>query len=59
VAALLGIQWWTYRLSTPSPMTPSSRRTSVNVAPEMVSARIVRFLVEENDGWSRVKYWRR
>jgi membrane fusion protein (multidrug efflux system) len=49
VAAYFGIQWWTYRLSRSITDDAFVEAHIVNVAPEMVSGRIVRFLVEEND----------
>src|SRR5262245_52511364 len=49
VAAYFGISWWTYRLSHSITDDAFVEAHIVNVAPEMVSGRIVRFLVEEND----------
>lgn len=50
IAALyLGIHWWTYRLSHSVTDDAFVEAHIVNVAPEMVSGRLVRFLVEEND----------
>src|SRR5262245_34766539 len=49
VAAYFGIQWWTYRLSHSITDDAFVEAHIVNVAPEMVSGRIVRFHVEEND----------
>src|SRR5438876_8969827 len=49
VAAYFGICWWTYRLSHSITDDAFVEAHIVNVAPEMVSGRIVRFLVEEND----------
>src|SRR6266581_3439685 len=48
-AAYFGIQWWTYRLSHSITDDAFVEAHIVNVAPEMVSGRLVRFLVEEND----------
>jgi membrane fusion protein (multidrug efflux system) len=47
--AYFGIDWWTYRLSHSITDDAFVEAHIVNVAPEMVSGRIVRFLVEEND----------
>src|SRR5262245_16926369 len=41
--------WWSYRLSHSITDDAFVEAHIVNVAPEMVSGRIVRFLVEEND----------
>jgi membrane fusion protein (multidrug efflux system) len=49
VAAYFGIHWWTYRLSHSITDDAFVEAHIVNVAPEMVSGRIVRFHVEEND----------
>jgi membrane fusion protein (multidrug efflux system) len=49
VAAYFGLQWWTYRLSHSITDDAFVEAHIVNVAPEMVSGRIVRFDVEEND----------
>jgi len=49
VAALFGIQWWSYRLDHSITDDAFVEAYIINVAPEMVSGRIVRFLVEEND----------
>src|SRR5204862_1196788 len=49
VAAYLVIHWWTYRLSHSITDDAFVEAHIVNVAPEMVSGRVVRFLVEEND----------
>jgi membrane fusion protein (multidrug efflux system) len=49
VAAIVGIQWWNYRLAHSITDDAFVEAYIVNVAPEMVSGRIVRFLVEEND----------
>ena len=49
VAALFGIQWWNYRLDHSITDDAFVEAHIINVAPEMVSGRIVRFLVEEND----------
>src|SRR5947208_12077865 len=49
VAAYLVIHWWTYRLSHSITDDAFVEAHIVNVAPEMVSGRIVLFHVEEND----------
>jgi membrane fusion protein, multidrug efflux system len=49
VAAHFGLHWWTYRLSHSITDDAFVEAHIVNVAPEMVSGRIVRFHVEEND----------
>jgi membrane fusion protein (multidrug efflux system) len=49
VAAYFGINWWTYRLSHSITEDAFVEAHIVNVAPEMVSGRIVQFHVEEND----------
>src|SRR5262245_54007832 len=49
VAAYFGVHWWTYRLSNSITEDAFVEAHIVNVAAEMVSGRIVRFLVEEND----------
>src|SRR5262249_42419278 len=49
VAAYFGIHWWTSRVSQSITDDAFVEAHIVNVAPEMVSGRIVRFLVEEND----------
>src|SRR6266487_3328133 len=49
VAAYLVIHWWTYRLSHSITDDAFVEAHIVNVAPETVSGRIVRFHVEEND----------
>jgi membrane fusion protein (multidrug efflux system) len=49
VAAYFGIHWWTYRLSHSITDDAFVEAHIVNVAPQMVSGRIVRFHVEEND----------
>src|SRR6266403_3562009 len=49
VAAYLVIHWWTYRLSHSITGDACVDAHIVNVAPETVSGRIVRFHVEEND----------
>jgi membrane fusion protein (multidrug efflux system) len=46
---IFGIQWWNYRLAHSITDDAFVEAYIVNVAPEMVSGRIVRFLVEEND----------
>jgi membrane fusion protein (multidrug efflux system) len=47
--AFLGIHWYTDRLSHSITDDAFVEAHIINVAPEMVSGRIVRFLVEEND----------
>src|SRR5262245_64885190 len=49
VAAYFGIHWWTYRLSHSITDDAFVEAHIINVAPEMVSGRIVQFLVDEND----------
>jgi membrane fusion protein, multidrug efflux system len=49
VAAYFGTHWWTYRVSHSITDDAFVEAHIVNVAPEMVSGRIVRFLVDEND----------
>ncbi len=49
VLVLVGIPWFSYRLSHSITEDAFVEAHIVNVAPEMVSGRIVRFLVEEND----------
>jgi membrane fusion protein (multidrug efflux system) len=49
VAAFFGIHWWTYRLSHSITDDAFVEAHIVNVAPQMVSGRIVRIHVEEND----------
>jgi membrane fusion protein, multidrug efflux system len=49
VAAFFGIHWFAYRLSNSITDDAFVEAHIVNIAPEMVSGRIVRFLVEEND----------
>src|SRR5262249_3392066 len=41
--------WWSYRLTHSITEDAFVEARIVNVAPEMVSGRLVRFLVEEND----------
>src|SRR6266481_676817 len=48
-AAFFGIHWWGYRLSHSITEDAFVEAHIINVAPEMVSGRVVRFLVEEND----------
>src|SRR5438105_770719 len=48
-AAYFGIHWWTYRLTHSITDDAFIEAHIVNVAPDMVSGRIVRFHVEEND----------
>ena len=49
IAVYFGAHWWSYRLSHSITEDAFVEAHIVNVAPEMVSGRIVRFLVEEND----------
>src|SRR5438876_4053531 len=49
VAAYFGILWWSYRVSHSITDDAFVEAHIVNVAPEMVSGRIVRFLADEND----------
>jgi membrane fusion protein (multidrug efflux system) len=49
IAAYFGYHWFTNRASTSITDNAFVEAHIVNVAPEMVSGRIVRFLVEEND----------
>src|SRR5262245_9544749 len=49
VVAYFGYHWFTYRLTQSITDDAFVEAHIVNVAPEMVSGRIVRFLVEEND----------
>src|SRR6185436_17719415 len=49
LAVFGAIHWWTYRLSRSITEDAFVEAHIVNVAPEMVSGRIVRFVVEEND----------
>jgi membrane fusion protein (multidrug efflux system) len=49
IAAYFGIHWFSYRLSNSITEDAFVEAHIVNIAPEMVSGRIVRFLVEEND----------
>jgi membrane fusion protein (multidrug efflux system) len=49
VAVYFGVQWLTYRASNSITDDAFVEAHIVNVAPEMVSGRIVRFHVEEND----------
>ena len=48
-AAYFGFHWWTYRQSHSITDDAFVEAHIVNVAPEMVSGRIVRFHAEEND----------
>jgi membrane fusion protein, multidrug efflux system len=48
VALCFGISWWLYRFSHSITDDAFVEAHLVNVAPQMVSGRIVRFLVEEN-----------
>jgi membrane fusion protein (multidrug efflux system) len=45
----LGIHWWSYRSSHSITEDAFVEAHIINVAPEMVSGRVVRFLVDEND----------
>src|SRR5262245_33769655 len=47
--AYFGTRWWSYRRSHSITDDAFVEAHIVNVAPEMVSGRLVRFLVEEND----------
>jgi membrane fusion protein, multidrug efflux system len=49
MVGFIGIRWSTYRLSHSITEDAFVEAHIVNVAPEMVSGRIVRYLVEEND----------
>jgi membrane fusion protein (multidrug efflux system) len=49
VALYFGFHWWIYRLSHSITDDAFVESHIVNVAPEMVSGRIVRFLADEND----------
>src|SRR5438876_384751 len=49
VAAYFGILWWSYRSSHSITDDAFVEAHIVNIAPEMVSGRIVRFHVEEDD----------
>src|SRR5262249_32740247 len=49
VLVILGMPWFSYRLSHSSTEDAFVEAHIVNVAPEMVSRRLVRFLVQEND----------
>ncbi|HYT95021.1 MAG TPA: HlyD family secretion protein [Gemmataceae bacterium] len=49
MAAYFGLHWWTYRLSHSITDNAFVEAHIVNIAPEMVSGRLVRFHVEEND----------
>src|SRR5262245_34113478 len=49
VAGYFGVHWWTDRLSRSVTQDAFVEAHIVNVAPEMVSGHIVRFLVVEND----------
>src|SRR5262245_31170527 len=49
VVTYFGYHWFTYRLTQSITDDAFVEAHIVNVAPEMVSGRIVRFLVEEND----------
>src|SRR5262245_65953114 len=47
--AYFGAHWWTYRLAHSITDDAFVEAHIINVAPEMVSGRVVRFLVDEND----------
>jgi membrane fusion protein, multidrug efflux system len=49
ILAFFGVQWFAYRESHSITDDAFVEAHIVNIAPEMVSGRIVRFLVEEND----------
>jgi membrane fusion protein (multidrug efflux system) len=49
VLAYFGIQWWRYRLAHAITEDAFVEAHIVNVAPEMVSGRIVQFRVDENE----------
>ena len=49
VVAYFGFHWWTFRSGHSITDDAFVEAHIVNIAPEMVSGRIVRFLVEEND----------
>src|SRR5262245_39218751 len=49
IAGYFGLHWWTYRLAHSITDDAFVEAHIVNVAPEMVSGRLVRFDVEEND----------
>jgi membrane fusion protein (multidrug efflux system) len=49
VAAYFGMHWWSHRLSQSITDDAFVEAHIINVAPEMVSGRVVRFLVDEND----------
>jgi membrane fusion protein, multidrug efflux system len=49
LVAFFGARWWTFRSSHSITDDAFVEAHIVNVAPEMVSGRLVRFLVEEND----------
>jgi membrane fusion protein (multidrug efflux system) len=49
IVAYFGIHWFTYRLTHSITDDAFVEAHIVNIAPEMVSGRIVRFLAEEND----------
>jgi membrane fusion protein (multidrug efflux system) len=49
VAAYFGLQWWSGRVSHSITEDAFVEAHIINVAPEMVSGRVVRFLVEEDD----------
>jgi membrane fusion protein (multidrug efflux system) len=49
VAAYFGAHWWTYRLAHSITDDAFVEAHIINVAPEMVSGRVVQFLVDEND----------
>jgi len=49
VAAYFGVHWFSFRLSHSITEDAFVEAHIINIAPEMVSGRIVRFFVEEND----------
>jgi membrane fusion protein (multidrug efflux system) len=49
LAALIAVRWWIYRASHSITEDAFVEAHIVNVAPEMVNGRLVRFLVDEND----------
>ena len=49
LAIFVAYPWWSYRQTHSITEDAFVEAHIINVAPEMVSGRIVRFLVEEND----------
>jgi membrane fusion protein (multidrug efflux system) len=49
VAVYFGVDWWAHRLSHSITEDAFVEAHIINVAPEMVSGRVVRFFVDEND----------